>query len=262
MAHLLRLTWLPLWTRFRRGEGALLAVNGALAAATRPSPGTLAVAVALSGLVLAVAYGINDWRDAEHDLCNPKKDKRLVQAILERRRPFLVWLCGLHVAAFALALVTLGARSAAAVGTMLTVNFLYSWWLKGVPALDLVAVVAWGASCAAIVSSSPVFCASVGVMTAMMHVFQMQQDRRVDAANEVSTTAVRLPHLVTLSLGALCAMLAAILYRPLGALGALSAFIPLGLRLLWTDTGRAWMACRVYCGFALLWALWMTHGPG
>jgi len=64
-----------------------------------------------------------------------------------------------------------------------------------------------------------------------------------------------------LSLGALCAALAATLYRPLGPLGALSAFIPLGLRLLFADTGRAWMACRLYCGFALVWALWVTHGP-
>jgi 4-hydroxybenzoate polyprenyltransferase len=261
MADLLWLTWLPLWNRIRRGEGALLAVNGALAAATHPALATLAGAVALSGLVLTIAYGINDWRDAEHDLRNPKKDKRLIQAILERRRPFLVWLCGLHAAAFVLALGILGPRSAAAVGTMLAVNFLYSWWVKGAPALDLVAVVAWGASYAAIVSPSPVFWASVGLMTGMMHVFQMQQDRWVDAANEVSTTAVRLPQLVTLSLAGLCILLAAILYRPLGPLGALSAFIPLGLRLLLVDTGRAWMACRVYCGFALLWALWITYGP-
>jgi 4-hydroxybenzoate polyprenyltransferase len=257
----LQMTWLPLWERFRRGEGALLLVNAALAAFTRPSAWTLGGAVALSGFVLATAYAVNDWRDAENDRRNPKKNKRLVEAMLEWRRPFLGWLGAVHVGLVAFAFVALGARSALAVAIMLGINFLYSWWGKGKPMLDLVVVGAWGASYAAIVASDARLCASVGLMTAMMHVFQMHEDRAVDAANEVSTTAVQLPHLITAALGALCAGLAAVLYEPLGPLAAASAFVPLGLRLGVADTGRAWMACRVYCGLALVAALWSLHGP-
>ena len=260
IVRFLTMTWLPLRERFRRGEGALLLVNTALAAAARPSARTLFGAIAVSGLVLATAYAVNDWRDAEADQRNPKKNKRLVEAMLEYRRPFLVWLCALHAGLVALAFAALDARAALAVATMLGINFLYSWWGKGKPLLDLLVVGAWGASYAAIAASDARLCTIVGLMTAMMHVFQMHEDRAVDAVNEVSTTAVRLPHLATLSLGALCAGLAAALYEPLGPLVAASAFVPLGLRLSVSNTARAWMACRVYCGLALVLALWSIHG--
>lgn len=254
------MTWLPLRERFRRGEGALLLVNAALAAASRPSAPTLIASVAVSGLVLATAYSVNDWRDAEADRRNPKKNKGLVEAMLEWRRSFLAWLVVLHVGLVALAFAALGARAALAVATMLSINFLYSWWGKGKPLLDLLVVGAWGASYAAIAASDARLCAVVGLMTAMMHVFQMQEDRAVDAVNQVSTTAVRLPQVATLSLGALCAGLAAALYAPLGPLLAASAFAPLALRWLVSNTARAWMACRVYCGLALVAALWSIHG--
>ena len=256
IGRLLWMTWLPLGERFRRGEGALLLVNAALVGATRPAPWTLGLAIALSGLVLAAAYGINDWRDAEGDRRNPKKNQRLVEAMIEWRGPFGAWLALLHVGLVGLAFVTLGPSSALAVAVMLGVNSLYSWWGKGRPGVDLVLVGVWGASYAAVVVSDAGLCLSVGLMTAMMHVFQMQQDRAVDAANDVTTTAVRLPHLTNVSLAGLCAGLAAALSGPLGLPGAASAFVPLGLRLGVHDTGRAWMACRVYCGITLLWVLW------
>lgn len=254
------MTWLPLQERFRRGEGALLLVNAALAAAARPPARTLFGAIAVSGLVLATAYAVNDWRDAEADRRNPKKNQRLVEAMLEWRRPFLIWLGALHAALVALAFAALGARAAIAAATMLGINFLYSWWGKGKPLLDLLVVGAWGASYAAIAASDARLCAIVGLMTAMMHLFQMHEDRDVDAVNEVSTTAVRLPHLATLSLGTLCAGLAAVLYEPLGPVLAATAFAPLGLRRLVSNTAGAWMACRVYCGLALVAALWRIHG--
>ena len=256
----LRMTSGPLWERFLRGEGALLVVNVALVVAMQPPFAAAAAYLFLSTLVLTAAYAVNDWKDAEDDRNNPKKNQRLVEALVRYRRPFLVWLCILHLGLPLLAWLWLGAEAAFPVAAMLAVNALYSGWLKGIPIADLLIVGVWGAAYAAIIPAPWRLYVFVGAMTAIMHIFQIQQDRNVDARNHVSTTAVRVPHLATLAFAAFCVSIFFSLLGPLGPIWAATAAVPLVLRLAIRDTGRAWMASRVYCGIALLALLRTLHG--
>ena len=262
LAGFLELSWAPLVRRMQRGEGALLAVNATWVAFAWPGWGPAAFLVALSTAVLMAAYALNDWHDAEGDLRDPKKHRALVLGLIARRRPFGLWLAGLHVALVVVAAVAQDLATAAAVATMLGINALYSWRLKGVPLADLAVVGLWGAAFVAIVGAPVWLCAAVGLMTSIMHLFQIQQDRPVDAANHIETTVVRLPGAALVVLTTICAALAVILLPHLGPLGALSAAVPLALRVGVQDNGRAWMACRVYCGLALLAALGALRGVG
>ena len=252
----------PLWERFLRGEGALLAINAAIVVFAGPPLGTAALQLATSALVLALLYALNDWRDAEDDRRNPKKNQQLVETLVELRRPFLAWLVGLQVGLTVLAFAVLGAEVGCAVAAIFAVNVCYSWWLKGVPVADLLIVWAWGASYVAIVGPPWSVCVAVGLMTAIMHVFQIQEDRDVDAANHVVTTAVGWRHAAGGAVALLCAALYAVLIAPLGPWLALSAFVPLALQVLFADTAKAWMASRVYCGATVLAMLFVLHGHG
>jgi 4-hydroxybenzoate polyprenyltransferase len=135
---------------------------------------------------------------------------------------------------------------------MLAVNAIYSGWLKAMPIADLMIVGFWGALYAAIVPAPWQVYLFIGAMTAIMHIFQIQQDRDVDAANHVSTTAVRIPRLATFAFVAFCLSIAYSLLAPLGPIWAATAAVPLALRLAIPDTSHAWMASRVYCGVALV----------
>ncbi|MDJ0786998.1 MAG: UbiA family prenyltransferase [Myxococcota bacterium] len=255
----LRMNSGPLIERFRRGEGALLVVNLALVAFLQPPLGEALGYAVLSTAVLTAAYAVNDWKDAEDDRRNPKKNQQLVEALARFRRPFGIWLGILHLGLPLLALAWLGGHASLAVLAMLGVNSLYSFWLKGLPIADLLIVGVWGAFYAAIVPAPWRIYVFIGAMTAIMHIFQIQQDRDVDARNEVSTTAVRIPQLATVAFAVFCASIFFALLEPLGPIWASTAAIPLILRLGIGDTGHAWMASRVYCGVALLALLRTLH---
>ena len=251
----------PLIERFRRGEGALLAVNLCWVAFAWPGAGVALAQAAVSALVLAVAYAVNDWHDARGDLSDPKKRRRLVLGLIERRRPVGIALVLLHVALVAAAALGIGSAAALAVAAMLGINVAYSWLLKGIPILDLVVVGLWGAAFVAIVGAPGWLCVTVGLMTAIMHLFQIEQDRSVDAVNAIRTTAVRLPSALHAALALICLLLAFMLLPRLGPVGAATALVPLALRLAVKQNAAAWMACRVYCGVVLV-ATFLSHGPG
>lgn len=259
---LLELTWGPLRERLLRGEGALLAVSATWLAFSRPGWALASALLGLSALVLTAAYAFNDWHDAEGDLNDPKKNPALVAALLAWRRPFGFALAALHGALIAAAAGVSGVAGAAAVLSMLGINAVYSLWLKRVPVVDLVVVGLWGAAFVAIVAAPLWLCATVGAMTSLMHLFQIQQDHAVDAENRIDTTVVRLPGSAGIALALICASLAGLLAIPLGAPGALSAAVPVALRVSTPETGRAWMASRVYCGIVLFAALVAAHGMG
>jgi 4-hydroxybenzoate polyprenyltransferase len=256
----------PLTERIKLGEGALLAINGCwiLAATLRNDalwPRAIGLAL-LSTLVLIAAYAVNDWHDARGDLADPKKNQRLVRGYIDHRRSFGAFLAGLHVALPVAAYFAFGLPQAAAVLAMLGINAIYSWLLKGVPIIDLIVVGLWGGAFVAIVDAPVWLCVTVGLMTSIMHLFQIEQDRHVDAANHIRTTVVSLPGAALSMLILICIALGIVLYREIGLIGAISAVIPLVLYRLVADTGRAWMACRIYCGLVLLAALGVFNGTG
>jgi 4-hydroxybenzoate polyprenyltransferase len=243
----------PLLERFRRGEGALLAVNAAIVWFQAPPLLEGAAKLVISLFVLAALYAFNDLYDAEDDRSNPKKDQRLVTAFLENRGAFSAVLAAFHLALVVLAYVFLGGSAAVATIVLFAVNILYSVWLKGVPIADLIVVGLWGGLYSAVVLPSWRLCVLVGVMTAVCHIFQALGDREVDANNRVQTTAVFSPSLTTGALGIVCGVLYLVLLPSLGALWSLSAFLPLATMLGLGGTGAAaWMLSRIYFGLALL----------
>lgn len=259
------LWWLgcrPFVERLRVGEGALLAVNATWLAFARPGWRKALPLALLSTLVLATAYALNDWHDARGDLADPRKNRRLVRGLIDRRGSMATALAVAHLVLVGMAGLTMGFPSAAAVTAMLGINAAYSWRLKGVPFVDLVVVGLWGAAFVAIAGAPPSLCATVGLMTLIMHLFQIERDRHVDAANAISTTAVRFPNAASSALILACGLLAAALFPRLGPVGAASAAIPLGLYWWVRETGRAWMACRLYCGVVLLAAIGGFRGLG
>jgi 4-hydroxybenzoate polyprenyltransferase len=252
------LTGASLWARVRRGEGALLAINATLVVFAQPPASIATAQIMVSAVLMAALYAINDWRDAEDDRNNPKKNQRLVEDLIELRRPYFVWLCVLQIGVVAIAYALLGSPAALAATAMIAINFSYSWWLKGVPFADVVSVCAWGAAFVAIVTPAWSLCLAVGLMTGIMHVFQIQEDRDVDAANQVMTTAVGSGRAANGVIALLCAGLYLAFLDPLGPVLAASAFIPLLLQRLCADTATAWMASRIYCGVTVLAVLGMS----
>lgn len=256
------LTGASLWARVVRGEGALIAINMTLVVFAQPPAWIATIQILVSTLLMAALYSINDWRDAEHDRSNPKKNQQLVEDLIELRRPFFAWLCVLQLGIVAIAFALLGSPAALAVAAMIAINFCYSWWLKGVPFVDLVIVCVWGATYTAIVTTSWPLCLAVGLMTGIMHFFQIQEDRDVDAANQIMTTVVGSGRAANGAIAILCAGLYFSLLDPLGPVWAASAFIPLMLQRVCTDTATAWMASRIYCGVAVLAVLGLMNEIG
>lgn len=258
--RLVPLTFASLWARVRRGEGALLAISVTWVVFDQPPGGIAATRIAISTVLLAALYAINDWRDAEDDRRNPKKDQRLVEERIVLRRPLFAWLGALQLGLAAIAFALLGPVAGAATLAMIAINYAYSWWLKGVPVADIATVCAWGGVFVAIVGTPWPICAMVGLMTGIMHVFQIQEDRDVDAANDVRTTVVGSQRAAGRAVALLCAGLFLAQIAPLGALGAATAVTPLLLQRFCARTATAWMLSRVYCGLAVLAALGGMHG--
>jgi len=248
----LYLTFAPLWERFRRGEGALLAVSAAVVWLRGPLTRTGAAQLALSFLVLATLYSLNDLCDARADGRNPKKNPRLVASFVAHADGFGLCLGAVQVGLALLAYALLGGTAALVVVALLALNVLYSVRLKGVPFVDVVAVGAWGGLYAAIASPPARLCVLVGVMTAIAHVFQVLEDRDVDAENGINTTAVLSLPATTLVLALLCATLASLLARELGWGWAATGLIPLALHLGFRPGAPAWLGSRGCFGLMLV----------
>jgi 4-hydroxybenzoate polyprenyltransferase len=237
--------------RIRRGEGALLAVNLSLIAHQAATPARAAIQALVSALTIGVMYALNDLHDAPEDWNNPKKDRALIAAYVERRRPGVLALVVLKLLTLAIAFAALGPTATAAVAGVMIVNVVYSMAFKGVPVVDVAWVWLWGALYAAIVSASVPLLLVVGLMTAVCHLFQALDDRVPDAANGIRTTAVRSPTLARNVLLVLSLLLFAALHAPLGVALALTAFTPLVLFFMIDRAGTGWLLTKAY--FAVMW---------
>jgi 4-hydroxybenzoate polyprenyltransferase len=248
--------------RLRRGEGALPAVNVSLLAYQGLGRPDAFMGAVVSVLAIAVMYALNDLWDAPADARNPKKDQTVVATYLAQRGRGAVTLVVLHLATIALALATLGPRATAAVAGVMVVNLAYSTMLKGVPVVDVVWCGLWGALYAAIVEPSPWLVGIVGLMTAVCHLYQALDDRVADAANAITTTAVRSPALSRNVLAVLSASLAAALAPALSPLWALSAFTPLAIYFACDRAHVGWLLTKAYFGVMWLAVLGGTYAAG
>lgn len=247
--------------RIRRGEGALLAVNLSLIAVQAAAMPQVLAELAVSLLVLGLMYALNDLWDAPTDVNNPKKDPALIGVYLAQRRRGALAIVALKLATLALAAVTLGPRAALAVAAVMTVNVVYSTLLKGVPVIDVAWCGLWGALYAAIVSTDARLVIFVGLMTAVCHLYQTLDDRVSDAANGITTTAVRSRTLSTAVLIVLSAAVVLALRDPFG-LWALTGLLPLALYFAARRPLTGWILTKVYFGAAWLALLGLAHAAG
>jgi 4-hydroxybenzoate polyprenyltransferase len=248
--------------RVWRGEGALLAINLSLIAwRGLDRPQALAEAL-VSLLVIGLMYAVNDLWDAPTDANNPKKDRAVIAAYLAHRRAAIVGIVVLKALTLGFAAVALGAGATAAVAATMLVNVVYSGALKGVPVVDVAWCGVWGASYAAITGAPLALLVVVGLMTAICHLYQALDDRAADAANAITTTAVRSPALSRHVLVALSMLTCAALWAPLGPAGALTAFVPLAVYALVPSARIGWLLTKVYFGAVWLWLLGVTRALG
>ena len=248
--------------RVRRGEGALPAVNFSLIAYLGSErPHALASAL-ISVLAIGVMYAFNDLYDAPTDSNNPKKDLAVVSTYLDHRRVGALALFVLHLLTIALAFMTLDPRAAAAVTGVMFVNVVYSTVLKGVPVIDVVWCGLWGALYAAIADATPWLMVLVGLMTAVCHLYQALDDRVSDAANAITTTAVRSPALSRNVLVGLSVLLFVTLRPTLGGVWALSAFTPLAIFFACDRPHVGWLLTKVYFGVMWLSVLGIARATG
>ena len=237
--------------RVRRCEGALLAVNLSLIAYRGLSRPLALVEALISMLAIGVMYAFNDWHDAPTDSNNPKKDAALIGVYLEHRRISLAAIFLLKLVTLALALAFLSPHASLAVAAVMSANVVYSIALKGVPVVDVVWCGIWGAAYAAIVTANPAFWVIVALMTAVCHLYQALDDRGADAANAITTTAVRSPLLSTGVLTALCISLVIALRPPFGAAWAWTALLPLAIYFACREARTGWLLTKAY--FAVMW---------
>ncbi len=248
--------------RFRRGEGALLAINFSLIAYQGMSvPRSMAQAL-VSVLVLLLMYAFNDLYDAPTDSINPKKDRFLIATYLEHRQTSAVALVVLKLGAVGLAFASLGGRAALAVVGVLLANMVYSTLLKGVPVIDVAWCGLWGGLFATIVGAAPSLILLVGLMTAVCHLYQALDDRVADAANGITTTAVRSALLSKSLLCALSVLLFLNLRAALGGTWALSACVPLLCLFVAGNARIGWLLTKIYFGVVWLYLLGIAHAAG
>jgi len=239
--------------RVQRGEGALLAVNLSLIAYEGLSRPRAFVETLVSVLTIGVMYVLNDLHDAPTDSNNPKKDRALIGVYLEHRRACVALIVLTKVFTLALAWATLSPRATVALAGVLGANVAYSLVMKGLPVVDVVWCGIWGALYAAIVTAEPAFWLLVGLMTAVCHLYQALDDRDADAANAITTTAVRSPRLSTGVLAALCVLLYAALRAPFGPAWAWTAFTPLLIHFTAPQPRTGWLLTKGYFG-----VMWLT----
>jgi 4-hydroxybenzoate polyprenyltransferase len=248
--------------RVQRGEGALLAVNLSLIAYQGMFRPLAYVETLISLLTIGVMYVLNDLHDAPTDSNNPKKDRTLIAVYLEHRRACVVLIVLTKILTLALAWATLSPRATVAVAGVLGANVAYSMIMKGLPVIDVVWCGLWGALYAAIVTPAPALWLLVGLMTAICHLYQALDDRETDAANAITTTAVRSPWLSTGMLAGLCALLYTALRPPFGPVWAWTAFAPLVIHFASSEARTGWLLTKGYFGVMWLTVLGISRAAG
>jgi hypothetical protein len=103
----------------------------------------------------------------------------------------------------------------------------------------------------AIVTASPTLLVVVGLMTAVCHLYQALDDRVADAANAITTTAVRSAALSRNVLATLAVLFFVALQGALGTAWATTAFVPLLIFYACSTARTGWLLTKAY--FAVVW---------
>ncbi|HUT78770.1 MAG TPA: UbiA family prenyltransferase [Polyangia bacterium] len=257
--------------RLKKLEMANMFAAGAIMLALGLAWGEMAVRFGFGILLNLLAYLTNDYYDVDQDLSSPNKDHRKARFLKDHMPAALgaqIFLA-LFLAALALAWspgllvpLVLGAG----------ICWVYSWKLKRLPYLDVLAMIAWGVTMP-MVGFPPdsllgwILVGQLALFSACFESIQVIRDYDEDIASGVRTTAVRLGIPATnvllrvfMVLSALYAML--LVQRWAGAVLLLALFVPLDRTLV----SAYWNRQRLLMGVAWLgligWVFWSGSTDG
>jgi 4-hydroxybenzoate polyprenyltransferase len=253
---------------FRLGSLEMANLAGALSIALALRlPWTDVVLRTLFAFVLnALVYLNNDWFDAEDDLRAPGRDGPKTRFLAEHMESALA-------AQVALALLLVGAALAFDPGLLLAlllgggVCVWYSYSLKRLPYVDVVAMALWGIGmpmCGFPLGSALGWCLALqlGAFAAVYETIQVMRDAPADAAAGIRTSGVVLgvarTRRLSRALMVLASVLAAALLHPLAGLVSAAA---LGVPLDDADVARRWTQVKAIYATAWLIAIgwiWLT----
>lgn len=244
--------------KIMRSEGALLAVNlMVLVKSGSRNFYFLGAGFIISLLMLAQLYGFNDAWDAPRDMNDPDKPREIAGIILARRGAFLLASALWAVLLSGVAYLCLPA-ALYAVLAMISVNTVYSILLKGIPLLDVLTVILWGACFPGLTGFplAPELLLAAGLMTGISHVWQTLRDKTADKAQRVRTIAVFSENFSVITVFFLCCVLMLIVAARADNLGGELLVVlcaaPLLIYSLVPGIRKVWFLSKLV--FAVLWA--------
>jgi 4-hydroxybenzoate polyprenyltransferase len=257
--------------RLRRLEMANLAGAGAIMLALRMDFLDAGVRLVFGGLLNVLAYLTNDYCDVDADLASPTKDRAKARFLRDHMRSALY----LQIAIAAL-LAGLGLALSRGLVVALVLGagicWVYTARLKRMPVVDVIAMLAWGASMTLV--GTPLdsllglaLVAQLGLFSACFEIIQVIRDHDEDSKAGIRTTAVILGVPRALALERIFMVLSAgyavlVLNRWVGLALFLAPFLPFDR----AQPDRYWNQVRMVQGLAWLamagWIWWTGSSMG
>jgi 4-hydroxybenzoate polyprenyltransferase len=257
--------------RLRKLEMANMFAAAAIMFALRLDWDDMAVRLGFGLLLNLLAYLTNDYCDVDQDLASPNKDQRKARYLKDHMGAALG-------AQIGLALVLAGIAVWWSPGLLVAlvagagICWIYSWKLKRLPYVDVLAMISWGAAMP--LTGFPldvvlgwVLVGQLALFSACFESIQVIRDHDEDVASGVRTTAVRLGVPATQVLLRVFMVLSAayaslLLHRWIGLFLLVSLFLPLKKE----RAGVYWNRQRMIMGLgwlAIIGWLWIfgeSHG--
>ncbi len=243
----------PLYHRLLKGEGGLILFNVIHAYFLFNFSNAFFLDSAISAIVMCALYGLNDYKDRQADMLNPKKDTSFVASIIQHKNLFLFANISISILPILLSLVWFSYEKSVLILLLLIVNWLYSYKFKAIPGIDIIAVIIWGGLFISIAGEINLqFFFIVGIMTGIAHIYQTMTDKDADSKAAIRTTVVALPQLHTAIIFFYCFLLGALLYIYINWMWAISCLIPLAVYMITRNISLSWYVSRFY--FLICWA--------
>jgi 4-hydroxybenzoate polyprenyltransferase len=243
--------------RLRRLEMANMFAAVAIMLALRLGWDEVAVRLCFGFLLNLLAYLTNDYCDVDQDLASPNKDQAKARFLKQHMGAALG-------AQIALVLIMVGIAIWWSRGLLVGlvagggICWLYSWKLKRLPYVDVLAMITWGAAMPLIgfpldTALGWLLVGQLALFSACFESIQVIRDHDEDVASSVRTTAVRLGVpatrvLLRVFMIASAAYASLLIHRWIGLLLLVAPLLPLDAR----RAGTYWNRQRAIMGLAWL----------
>lgn len=271
MLAALRILYDVAYFRLRKLEMANMFAAASIMLALRLSWVDVAVRVGFGVLLNLLAYLTNDYCDVDQDLTSPNKDHRKARFLKDHMGAALGAQLGLAAVLFGIGLWwSYGLIVALVAGA--GICWIYSWKLKRMPYVDVLAMISWGVAMPLV--GFPLdsllgwaLVAQLALFSACFESIQVVRDHDEDVASGVRTTAVRLgipatKIILKVFMVAVAAYAVLFLHRYIGVALLAALLVPL-------DPVRAdkyWNHIRLIMGLGWLailgWVFWTGAADG